>query len=161
MNLSSFFRVPVKANKKIVSLIAFLLVCAACGRKQRTLFQFPVQEPVRISKLALPAVRGLRVNNSATGAVIDWEPVDTHKLPVVEGQKPELIGYHVYRLTKGRFLPKQPITKNPIVTTSYVDRRAKRQALPSCYAVRALFIFNNQTTQGPLSNIVHFAYPKK
>lgn len=122
---------------------------AQCGRKQRTLFQFPDQNSKPINKLTLPAVRGLRAQWQEDATLLTWQPAEcpSDKAPL------SLLGYHIYCFTKGRFASKRPITTNPIVQTHFTDIANANKRAQSCYMIRAVFSAHDQVIQGPASYI--------
>ncbi len=138
-------------------VIVFLLfVVAGCGRKQRGVFDFP-QGPAqpKLPKLAFPAVQNIQAHYAQKTVTLEWEPLDETSLKKNISTSIQLIGYHVYRLPRGYFVPKKPITQKPIKQTSFIDKKIaiKKGILPS-YLVRGVFTTNNQIIQGPSSKIV-------
>lgn len=129
---------------------------AGCGRKQRGVFDFPKGEnQPKIPKLAFPAVQNVQARCDNKTVVIQWEPLDVASVEKNLKTPSQFAGYHVYRLARGYFVPKKPITPQPIKETSFVDTKitAKKGILPS-YLIRGVFTVNNQYIQGPASKIV-------
>lgn len=142
----------VNSATRLTIFTLFLgLILSSCGRKQRNIFFFPEKEPVRINKLSLPVVRGLSAQLSDKKIMVSWLPIDaTTTLP----DHISFVGYSVFRLTKGYFVPKQPIHKQPITTTFYSDGNLPKKDFSFCYMVRTVFMINDQISYGPASNIV-------
>lgn len=125
------------------------MTCTECGRKQRTLFQFPESDSVKINKLMLPIPRGLEVTAQDKGTLITWHEVIPPQQPI----QSTLIGYNVYRFVKGRFVSKSPITKRPVAANQFLDARCKKNRNNYSYMVRAVFSIDKQIIQGPASHI--------
>jgi hypothetical protein len=128
------------------------IVCAVvvgCGRKQRGVYSFPEKQSIKINKLTLPSVKGLTATTQQKRVTLVWKPLE-----VQAGVR--LVGYHVYRLAQGRFIPKQPITKKPVTSTTHVDKRARKSAKDGvvCYVVRGVFEIDGQVIQGLTSQVV-------
>ena len=134
-------------------LLPFLLLLTSCGRKQRTIFQFPEKEPIKISKLSLPAVRGLQVTTTDKGKHLTWYPLD---ISSVHNTKYDLtfLGYHVYRSAQGYFIPKRPLTKHPIRDTYFIDASSSARRKKYAYLVRGVFACENIQVQGPASQLI-------
>ena len=139
---------------KTLALLIFVVTFTECGRKQRTLFQFPEKESISINKLTLPTARGLQITAQNNDALLTWLAVD---LPDITTQSPNqpiiLVGYHIYRFPKGRFVTKTPITKQPVQTTQFRDSSRLKNKKQFCYMVRAIFSIDNHIFQGPASRI--------
>jgi len=141
--------------------IIFVVTCCAllgffqgCGRKQKNIFNFPEKESIKINRVLLPPVKGLIITEEKKGNLISWRSID---LPAVygPGKHPVIFnGYNVYRLVKGRFVPKAPINKKPIKDTSFLDRTARASVHHHAYLVRAVFTIDDQIVQGVASQIV-------
>lgn len=133
----------------LVSVI-YAVVVAGCGRKQRGVYNFPEKQSVKINKLTLPSVKGLTATAQQKRVTLVWRPLE------VSSDTTKLLGYHIYRLAQGRFIPKQPITKNPVTTTTFVDKRARKSAKDDivCYVVRGVFEIDGQVIQGLTSQVV-------
>ena len=137
---------------KIV-LLALLLVCVSCGRKQRTIFHFAVTPPVKINKLELPIARGLQAVHHNHAIKLTWHPITLDQFPQTSpGLK--LIGYNIYRLTQRHLVPKKAINKFPITTNSYIDTKKKNRNRSYCYLVRGIFKINEHQILGPVSHII-------
>jgi hypothetical protein len=140
-------------------LRSFILLCLAftsCGRKQRTLFQFPEKVKIKISKLSLPSVRGLQVALSKKGAHLIWQPIDLKLIEKNAKIQLSFEGYHVYRSARGYFVPKKPITKKPIKKTCFVDASSVVQRKKYAYLVRGVFSCDQTIVQGPASQLVGY-----
>lgn len=132
-------------------LICSLLLFNACGRKQRSLFQFPEAGPVKISKLALPSVKGVSIRASAHDVYLMWQSI-TVQAPT------QLLGYHVYRLPRGRFVEPTPLTKTILVDSEYCDKNALSTGNRHSYMVRAVFKVHDQVIYGLGSKIVSLPF---
>jgi len=129
---------------------------SGCGSKQRNIFAFPEKAALTLHKLDFPVVKNVQVEKTSAGNKISWRPVDSQ--PVIQdGHTSTFVGYNVYRLARATIIPKKPINKKPIITTSLIDvikTRKNQPVQPAWYLVRALFTINNQSIEGPISRIV-------
>ncbi len=130
-------------------MIIGAVVVVGCGRKQRGVYNFPEKEAVKINRLTLPAVKGLSATVQKKVVTLSWRALEVPSTV-------RLIGYHVYRLAQGRFIPKLPITKKPVTLTTFVDKHAKRSAKDGMvsYVMRGVFEVDGQVIQGLTSQVV-------
>ena len=144
-----------KQNNRFFFIFAFCAVLVSgCGRKQRTLFYFPDKEAVKVNKLDFPAVRGLEAKHSPKGVQLTWQPVQLPKTYDKTSLPVELVGYHVYRLSRGKFVPKSPITKRPVMTTTYCHKQKGKKLLQQqSYIVRSVIKVGDQEIHGLASQI--------
>lgn len=135
-------------NWRLASIICTLVLLTNCGRRQRTIFLFPPEKAVHLSTLQFPSPKIITINQDTLGATIEWLEVSEHLF--IKNIPAQLVGYNIYRLTHNGFIPKSPLNKEPITTTSYLDTNKT-----SCnrYIVRAIFLVNDQMLEGPTSNI--------
>ena len=140
---------------KQLALLTFILLSANCGRKQHTIFNFATTQSSKISKLELPAARGLQATRQKDAIHLTWHPVILDP----KNQAVLLIGYNVYRLTKRHLVPKKPLNKIPTQTTFYID--TKRKLNTYYYLVRGVFKINQQHVLGPVSHIVCTAQERR
>jgi len=127
----------------------FVLLClflSSCGRKNNTFLVFASKKKVvKINRLTLPAVRGLRIAQTKQGAtLISWLPVE------VSGDNIELVGYNLYKFVPTAFIPRKPVNKHPTTKLSYLDSNTVNY----CYLVRAVFLARGKTVEGPASKIL-------
>lgn len=134
-----------------IVLLAILFLHPNCGRKQRTLFVFPKPDTIKISKLKLPAVRNLSARLHNNYIIISWDPISA---PPSYSPELKVAGYFVYRATRGKFIPKQPMNSEPVTTTSYEDRTKNATLKENCYLVRGVFTIDDKTFLGPSSNLI-------
>jgi hypothetical protein len=140
---------------RITGLLLIVIFFAHCGRKQRNVFNFPVKETAKINRLSLPAIRGLKVFKDKGGNTqLTWLAINDADLLLTNGKKPRLVGYHVYRLVKGHFVPKQPITPQPLEKPEYIDPLTRKNKKHRCYMIRGIFKIEGQIIQGPASQVV-------
>lgn len=135
-------------NWRLASIVCTLVLLTNCGRRQRTIFLFPHEKTIHFATLQFPSPKIVKVSQSSHGATIEWLEV-----PVpfcIQDIPAQLVGYNIYRLTHKGFIPKSPLNKDPITTTSYHDYSKNSS---DRYIVRALFIVNDQMLEGPTSNI--------
>ncbi len=132
----------------IISILCILLCIAGCGRRQRTIFLFPPEKAVHLATLQFPSPKITNVIKNSNGTIIQWLEVPP-PLPI-KNITVQFAGYNIYGLTHNGFIPKNPLNKNPIILTSYLDTTKKSS---HHYIVRALFIADNQMHEGPSSNI--------
>ncbi len=135
-------------------LLPLLLFLTSCGRKQRTIFQFSEKKPIKISKLSLPAVRGLQVTSTNKGNHLTWYPLDLSMVQHHPRYDLTFLGYHVYRSAHGYFIPKKPLTKHPIKETCFVDTSSRARRGKYAYLVRGVFAGENVQVQGPASQLI-------
>jgi hypothetical protein len=134
-------------NLKTCSIAIVLGVClclAACGRKQRNIFNFSEKNTIKINKLTLSTVKGVQVQKNKDSNLVKWLPLKT---PM------KLLGYNVYRLVRGSFASKKPLNKEPINQTFFTDTKPGKK-YPNCYFVVPVFSEQNQVFEGPISQII-------
>jgi len=135
---------------KLFFIIITISLLVACGRKNNNFLVFvPKEKIVKINKLTLPVVQGVKIKQLKEGSTqIVWYPLNTHI------NHAELIGYNAYKFAQTAFIPRKPINKQPIKQPSYIDTSKNKNHLQYCYLVRALFITHGKTIEGPASKIV-------
>ena len=78
-----------------------------------------------------------------------WHSIDRYT------DQTELIGYNLYKFAQIAFIPRKPLNKQPIKQTSYLDTSKDKKQYRYCYLVRAIFITQGKTIEGPSSKIVY------
>ncbi len=148
----------MKPHQYIIGLLLMLTIgICGCGRKQRNIFSFDGKELPRVNKLALPAVSGVSACKKEHGALVSWFALN---LPTTADPATPYFcskyfaGYNVYRLVRTNIIPKHPRNKNPLTTTEFFDKKMPRKNKTHYYLVRAVFIYNDTSTEGPTSLIV-------
>lgn len=139
------------------SMLIVLLSMCSCGRKQKNIFSFGDQDLPRINKLVLPAVRGVTAEKKQNGTLVTWFALDLPTTPVPT--TPYLCakyfaGYNVYRLVRTNIIPKHPCNKKPLKVTTFFDKKIPKNITHVYYLVRAVFVYNKASTEGPTSLIV-------
>ena len=143
----------------VVSLIIlFGMLLTSCGRKQKNIFSFSHDNIPIVNKLSLPVVRGVTIQKTKAGNLINWLTPDLSKIP----QEKSLLfnknlahcftGFNIYRLVRNNIIPKHPINNKPITTTNYLDKKASHQK-QTLYLVKIVFSINQQLIEGPASAI--------
>ena len=127
-------------------VVAIALMATSCGRKQRNVFNFVEHTQPKINRFILPSVKGVQAQRHGKDVYITWRAVEAPHDVVG-------VGYNVYRLAQGRFIPKVPLNKKPITDTQFIDKHHRRHGA-YCYVVRAVFRVQNQTVQGLTSQVV-------
>lgn len=144
---------PILSLRILVGLI-FLCLTSSCGRKQKNFLMFKEEDPAKITKLALPAVRGVEVKKIVGGFYISWMPLFSIKSPNhLKKLEPNFIGYDVFKLVNAKFIPKQPINQRPVVANFFIDNKVEKNCQIS-YTVQPLFKFDKHVLHGPTSQIV-------
>lgn len=143
--------------KRFFACVVCCSLFASCGRKQRTIFQFNQTESVRINRLVLPVVQEVEAQQTSNGTVISWKAIQE---PVVYKRgkitfPATLVGYSVFKLSKKRFIPKQPLNKTPLTQALFVDTSTRKKTHAHSYVIRPIFTIQNQTIIGISSNITH------
>lgn len=144
-------------NKHIILILVICTNFCACGRKQKNIFSFDNQETQKISKLDLPAVKGVKAKRHPLGAVITW--FDLNLSATANPQAPylcckNLAGYNVYRLARTNIIPRHPCNKRPLKITTFVDKKLPQGKRNIYYLVRAVFSYNQTEIEGPTSLVV-------
>lgn len=142
----------------IISLwFTILLSLLACGRKQKNIFTFADEGVPQINKLSLPVIRGVNITKTTQANTITWLTPDLTK-PFVNQSIPNkkfsdfFVGYNIYRLVRNNIIPKNPLNKKPLTTTTYTDKKIKHTKR-SFYLIKTVFVINKQTIEGPASAI--------
>lgn len=139
-------------------LIISFLFFTGCGRKQKNIFIFEPDQKLKITKLDLPAVKGLSITKKNNCNILTWFDLFNQKNSAsINSLQKNFIGYDVFKLTKRNFIPKHPLNKNPLIETQFVDKNKKftrKAPRKSFYLVQPVFKFDNQFIKGLSSQIV-------
>ncbi len=137
------------------TFIILLFLISSCGRKQKNIFSFEPEVKNKVSKLDLPAVRGLTITKSNQGNLLSW--LDLAFTKATQNFQKNFVGYDIFRLTSLNFIPKHPLNKTPLTETHFLDKpySHKRQTSKNFYyLVQPIFKFDKQITKGPSSQIM-------
>jgi len=135
-------------HQKLHIIFIVLVFCfSSCGRKQRNIFNFSETNKLKINKLTLPAVKGVKVKKINNENVVEWLEVKSNDKDM------KLLGYNIYRLTRGYFAPKKPMNSKIITGNIFVDQHPKSN-YPNCYFVTPVFSKQDQFFEGPISQII-------
>lgn len=146
-------------QKKYLHLCTFIFLSlpliVGCGRKQRNFLYFPPEKSIHITKLDLPAVKGLNAQLTDIGIHVSWLPLFTEKTPQqIKSFEKNFVGFDLFRLeNNATFIPKKPINENPITDNYFLDKRVK-SSKHTAYTVQPLFKFETQILHGPSSQII-------
>ncbi len=139
-------------------LIIVFLFFTGCGRKQKDIFSFESNPKTKITKLDLPAVKGLKITKKDGCNILTWfDLFNTQNNTPINPLQKNFIGYDVFKLTKKNFIPKHPLNKNPLTETQFVDKNVKfkrKKTGKSFYLIQPVFKFDNQFIKGLSSQIV-------
>ena len=139
-------------------LIISFLFFTGCGRKQKNIFSFEPDQKLKVTKLDLPAVKGLKIAKNGDCNILTWFDLFNQKNSTsINSLQKNFIGYDVFKLTKRNFIPKRPLNKNPLTETQFVDKNkkfTKKSPRKSFYLVQPVFKFDNQFIKGLSSQIV-------
>lgn len=133
------------------AFIILLFLISSCGRKQKNIFSFEPEVKNKVSKLDLPAVRGLTITKSNQANLLSW--LDLAFTKTNQNFQKHFIGYDVFRLTSLNFIPKHPLNKTPLTETHFLDK-PKNRAQKSYYLIQPIFKFDKQIIKGPSSQII-------
>jgi hypothetical protein len=133
----------------------FLLTQVNCGRKQRSVFYFPVNTVVKINKLVLPGVENVQVisDTKKNYETVTWDLIDQNGLKPYKGKSIVLCGYNIYALTSKGFIQKRPLTKKPILMPPYYNKIKRKHAVRA-YCIRPVFMISHHCIEGPMSACV-------
>jgi len=98
-------------------------------------------------------VRGIQVQQCRQGVQLSWYALDEQESFYELPRELSFSGYHVYRLTRNYFVPKQPLTKNPLKELVFIDRHATKRGKRYSYVVRGVFSIENRVVLGPASRM--------
>ena len=130
-------------STKFGFILLLLLLITSCGRKNNNFFVFSKKDTSKkINKLTLPVIRRLKASAKDKTVMLSWKKVK-HK---------NLVGYNVYRFVHTAFIPREPINKEPITQEKFIDNIKKTKS-KICYLIRAVFLIQNKTIEGPASRI--------
>jgi hypothetical protein len=146
---------------RLILFSVCLIFLFGCGRKQKNIFHFSSDKTtLKVSKLSLPAVKGLKIQKTKQGNLLFWQDLsDSEKNRFVVDDKIEIkfVGYNVYRLVKSLFVPKKAVNQLLIKENQFLDDQIFQKKLEkesNSYLVRAVFKFQDKNIQGPASQIV-------
>jgi len=122
--------------KLFLFTIVFFL---GCGRKPKYFYDFTPPQKIKINKLNLPAIKGLKAQKSDKGVLLSWHSIDSTQLgKKIDAYTLIFLGYNVYRFASSGFVSRKALNKFIITENQFLDE-IKFEKLSYCYLVRAVF----------------------
>lgn len=146
-------------QRKYIRFTLYIFLCASvfagCGRKQRNFLYFPPEKTLNLTKLDLPAVKGIKAQKTDLGIHISWNPLFTSKMASeIRCLEKNFVGFDLFRLeNNATFIPKKPINTKPITTNFFLDKSGKSSE-HATYSIQPIFKFETQVLRGPSSQVI-------
>lgn len=122
-----------------------LVMQVGCGRKPKNILAFGTtdRQQKKTKYIFYPTIKNIELTPTNIGINLSWKPIEHEHLE----------GYNVYRFSRTTFIPKNPLNKTPMTTTTFTDSHPPKTYVAH-YVIRAVFKKENKHVEGPTSQIV-------
>ena len=129
----------------IFGIHVFLIINIGCGKKPKNILSFDTNDKrhKKSKRIFHPTVKNATITSTNLGIELSWKPIEHEQLE----------GYNVYRFSHTKFIPKNPLNKTPLTTTTFIDSKPSKTYTPH-YVIRAVFKKEKMTLEGPTSQII-------
>lgn len=146
----------VNILKQLTLLIPTLaLLTTGCARKNPHFFDFKKSKTTNsITTIKLPTIKKIHLTQTTEQSTLTWQEITAESYESINPEL-EFIGYNIYRFTPHSFIPSIPYNKEPLTATIFYDLQNKKQPNKKyCYMIKAVFMHQEKTIEGPGSRII-------